>query len=65
MEVGALATKADIKVSSIYNRQVVSLTKMPASLYLGKTLVKVSVRTSNWEPLLTPKMIQCEYLSGI
>lgn len=57
VELGALATKADAKFSSIYNRQVVSLAKM-ASLYLGKTLVKDSVRTSNWEAPLTPKMIQ-------
>jgi len=36
-----------------------------ASLYLGKTLVKDSVRTSNWEAPLTHKMVQCEHLSNI
>ncbi|KAL4072170.1 hypothetical protein J3A83DRAFT_4400639 [Scleroderma citrinum] len=42
VELGALATKADGKFSSIYNRQIVSLAKM-VSLYLGKTLVKDSM----------------------
>ncbi|KAI5994533.1 ribonuclease H-like domain-containing protein [Pisolithus marmoratus] len=56
VELGALAAKADEKFRSMYNREVVSLAKM-VSLYLGKTLVKNSARTSNWEVKLTTKMV--------
>ncbi|KAI6025991.1 ribonuclease H-like domain-containing protein, partial [Pisolithus marmoratus] len=55
VELGALAAKADEKFRGMYNREVVSLAKM-VSLYLGKTLVKNSTRTSNWEAKLTTKM---------
>ncbi|KAI6112390.1 hypothetical protein EDD17DRAFT_1875382 [Pisolithus thermaeus] len=56
LELGSLAAKADEKFTTLYNREVVSLAKM-VSRYLGKTLVKSSVRTSNWEAKLTSKMI--------
>lgn len=56
VELGSLAAKADEKFKTLYNREVVSLAKM-VSRYLGKTLVKSSVRTSNWEAKLTSKMI--------
>ncbi|KAG6333589.1 hypothetical protein ID866_5505, partial [Astraeus odoratus] len=58
IELGTLATKADEKFSTIYNREIVSLAKM-VSQYLERTLVKNSVRTSNWEGRLNAKMIQC------
>ncbi|KAI6020100.1 hypothetical protein PISMIDRAFT_678671 [Pisolithus microcarpus 441] len=56
VELGGLAAKADDKFKTLYNREVVSLAKM-VSLYLGKTLIKNSVRTSNWEAKLTSKMV--------
>lgn len=59
MELGAFATKADVKFSSVYNREIVSLAKMVA-MYLGKTLLKGKVRTSNWEVDLSRSMIECE-----
>lgn len=59
MELGAFATKADDKFSSIYNREIVSLAKMVA-MYLGKTLLKGKVRTSNWEADLSHKMVECK-----
>ncbi|KAH0831103.1 ribonuclease H-like protein [Lanmaoa asiatica] len=59
VELGAFATKADVKFSSVYNREIVSLAKMVA-MYLGRTLLKGKVRTSNWEADLTHKMIECE-----
>ena len=59
MELGAFATKADDTFSTVYNREIVSLAKMVA-VYLGKTLLKGKVRTSNWEADLSRKMIECE-----
>lgn len=59
VELGALAMKADDKFKSVYNREIVSLAKMVA-MYLGKTLSKGSVRTSNWEAELNTKMVQCK-----
>ncbi|KAI6145225.1 ribonuclease H-like protein [Pisolithus tinctorius] len=56
VELGALAAKADEKFKTVYKREVVSLAKM-VSVYLGKTLVKTSVRTSNWEAKLTSEMV--------
>ncbi|KAF8557464.1 ribonuclease H-like protein [Imleria badia] len=57
VELGAFATKADDTFSTIYNREIVSLAKMVA-MYLGKTLLKGKVRTSNWEADLSPKMVE-------
>lgn len=59
MELGAFAAKADDTFSTVYNREIVSLAKMVA-MYLGKTLLKGKVRTSNWEADLSPKMVECK-----
>ena len=59
MELGAFAAKADDTFSTVYNREIVSLAKM-AAMYLGKTLLKGKVRTSNWEADLSPKMVECK-----
>ncbi|KIJ59879.1 hypothetical protein HYDPIDRAFT_43722 [Hydnomerulius pinastri MD-312] len=57
VELGALAGKADENFRSVYNREIVSLAKMVA-MYLGKTLLKGSVRTANWEAELNTKMVE-------
>ncbi|KIJ05572.1 hypothetical protein PAXINDRAFT_93282 [Paxillus involutus ATCC 200175] len=57
VELGALATRADNKFASMYNREIVSLSKMVA-MYLGKTLLKGKVRTSNWEADLSTQMVE-------
>ncbi|KAF9224733.1 ribonuclease H-like protein [Gyrodon lividus] len=57
VELGALASRADDKFASMYNREIVSLSKMVA-MYLGKTLLKGKVRTSNWEADLNTKMVE-------
>ncbi|KAH7882896.1 ribonuclease H-like domain-containing protein [Phlebopus sp. FC_14] len=57
VELGALAKKADDNFTSVYNREIVSLAKMVA-MYLGKTLLKGKVRTSNWEADLNSKMVE-------
>lgn len=59
VELGAFAIKADDKFSSIYNREIVSLAKMVA-MYLGRTLLKGKVRTSNWEADLSRGMVECK-----
>lgn len=59
VELGGLARNADATFGLVYNREVVSLAKMVA-MYLEKTLVKDSVRTSNWEAKLTAEMIKCK-----
>ncbi|KAG9313751.1 ribonuclease H-like protein [Chiua virens] len=57
VELGAIATQADTNFCSVYNRDVVSLAKMVA-MYLGRTLLKGKVRTSNWEADLSRKMVE-------
>ncbi|KAF8452421.1 ribonuclease H-like domain-containing protein [Boletus edulis BED1] len=57
VELGVFAAKADDTFSSVYNREIVSLAKMVA-MYLGKTLLKGKVRTSNWEANLSDKMVE-------
>ncbi|KAF9242290.1 ribonuclease H-like protein, partial [Melanogaster broomeanus] len=57
VELGALATRADDRFALVYNREIVSLSKMVA-MYLGKTLLKGKERTSNWEADLNTKMVE-------
>ena len=59
VELGAFATRADDKFSSVYNREIVSLAKMVA-MYLGRRLLKGKVRTSNWEADLSRSMVECK-----
>jgi len=58
VELGAFATKADDTFTSVYNREIVSLAKMVA-MYVGRTLRKGKVRTSNWEADLSQNMVEC------
>ncbi|KIK96913.1 hypothetical protein PAXRUDRAFT_825475 [Paxillus rubicundulus Ve08.2h10] len=57
VELGALARRADNKFTAVYNREIVSLSKMVA-MYLGRSLLKGKVRTSNWEADLNTQMVE-------